>query len=118
MKEPIFKSSLSDEEIRKNFENTNLFDGIMQGLEEALAYEKGDAKAASIARKRLLPQIDIAAERRALNMTQKSFAVMLGVSCRTVEAWEAGKSNPSPTARNLLYLISQDHSLVSKLQRG
>ena len=117
MKEPIFRTSLTDEEIKRNFEDTNLFDGIMQGLEEALAFEKGDAKAASLIRKRRLPQIDVAAERRALNMTQKSFATMLGVSCRTVEAWETGKSNPSPTARNLLYLISQDHSLVSKLQR-
>ena len=52
---------------------------------------------------------------RALNLTQKSFASILGVSSRTVEAWEAGKSNPSPTARNLIYLISQDHSLIQKL---
>ena len=40
MKEPIFNTSLTDEEIKRNFENTNLFDGIMQGLEEALAFEK------------------------------------------------------------------------------
>lgn len=50
-------------------------------------------------------------------MTQKAFAGILGVSVRTVESWETGKSTPSPTARNLIYLISQDHSLVDKLQK-
>ena len=42
--------------------------------------------------------------------------VVLGVSPRTVEAWESGKSTPSPTAKKLMYLISLDHSLVQKLQ--
>lgn len=116
MSERILTSSLSAEEIEQNFKNTDFFSGIMAGLEEALAYEKGEAKAATIVRKRNLPAIDIAAERKAMNMTQKSFAKILGVSPRTVESWEAGRSNPSPTARNLLYLLSLDHSLVQKLQ--
>ena len=53
--------------------------------------------------------------RTSLSMTQKSFANILGVSCRTVEAWECGKSTPTPTAKKLIYLIQQDHSLVDKL---
>ncbi len=48
-------------------------------------------------------------------MTQKMFASVLGVSCRTVEAWECGKSNPTPTAKKLIYLISENHSLTEKL---
>lgn len=31
-------------------------------------------------------------------------------------AWEAGRSNPSPTARNLIYLIEKDNSLIEKLR--
>lgn len=111
-----FKSTLSNEEIEQNFCNIDIFSGIMSGLEEALAYEKGSASSETIARKRCLPDVDIAEERKKLDMTQKAFASLLGVSRRTVEAWETGKSNPSPTARNLIYLISQDHSLVQKLQ--
>lgn len=110
------KSTLSNEEIEQNFKNIDFFSGIMSGLEEALAYEKGSAKAETIARKRSLPDVDVAEERKKLDMTQKAFAKLLGVSKRTVEAWETGKSNPSPTARNLIYLISQDHSLVQKLR--
>ena len=49
-------------------------------------------------------------------MSQKDFASILGVSTRTVESWEIGRSNPSPTAKNLIYLISQDYKLVAKLQ--
>lgn len=109
-------STLSNEEIEQNFSNIDFFSGIMSGLEEALAYEKGSAKAETIVRKLTLPDIDVAEERKKLDMTQKAFASILGVSKRTVEAWETGKSNPSPTARILIYLISQDHSLVQKLQ--
>lgn len=39
MADLIFKTSLTDEEIDKNFENINFFDGIMEGLNEALEYE-------------------------------------------------------------------------------
>lgn len=36
-------STLSNEEIEQNFSNIDFFSGIMSGLEEALAYEKGSA---------------------------------------------------------------------------
>ena len=54
MEDVKFTSTLSEEEIAKNFENTDFFSGIMAGLEEALAFEKGT----TIARKRSLPDID------------------------------------------------------------
>ncbi|MBO4694419.1 MAG: helix-turn-helix domain-containing protein [Clostridia bacterium] len=116
MEEIKMQSSLSQEEIEKNFENVDVFSGIMAGLGEALAYEKGSAKAATIARKRSLPDVQVAEIRKSLNMSQKSFAAILGVSTRTVEAWEAGRVTPSPTAKKLMFLISEDHSIVSKLK--
>lgn len=116
MAEHILKSTLSDEEIKANFKDTDYFSGILTGLEEALAYEKGSAKAATIVRKRSLPDVNVADARKSLRLTQKSFANVLGVSPRTVESWESGRSTPSPTARKLLYLLSTDHSLLQKLQ--
>ena len=115
MSEKNFKSSLPMEEIENNFKDTNFFDGVMEGLEEALAYEKGTAKTETIARKRSLPDVNVSQIRNALSMTQKAFANVLGVSCRTVEAWESGRNNPTPTAKKLMFLISQDHSLIQKL---
>ncbi len=115
MSEIRFKSSLSVEEIDQNFKNTDFFSGLMEGLNEALAYEKGKASAETFARKQSLPDVNVLDVRTALSMTQKTFAKVLGVSCRTVEAWECGKSTPTPTAKKLIYLIQQDHSLVEKL---
>ena len=42
MSEIHFESSLTIEEIDSNFEDVDLFSGIMEGLNEALAYEKGE----------------------------------------------------------------------------
>ena len=110
-----FTTTLSDEEIAKNFENVDFFSGIMAGLEEALAYEKGDAKAATLARKSSLPDVNPARLRKSLNMTQRQFARVIGVSPRTVESWEIGRSTPSPTAKNLLFLIYKNPALVAEL---
>ena len=118
MSDHVFKSKYSLEEMEKNFEDVDFFNGIKEGLEEALAYEKGKASAETIARKRSLPDVDVKAERESLDMTQKAFANVLGVSRRTVEAWETGRSTPSPTAKNLIYLISQKPDLVLMLQEA
>lgn len=115
MSEIRFESSLTTEQIEENFKDIDFFSGIMEGLNEALAYEKGKANAETFTRKQSLPNVNIIETRKSLGMTQKTFAKMLGVSCRTVEAWEGGKSTPTPTAKNLIYLISEDHSLVNKL---
>jgi len=105
------------------FENIDFFDGLKQGLEEALAYAKGDA---SKARVRVLSKVDpiyvspynpaeVTRLRKNLNLSQRGLATAIGVSPRTVEAWEAGKSMPSGVATRMLYLIEADHSLVDKL---
>lgn len=43
MPDPVFKSSLAPEEIEANFKNTDFFAGIMDGLQDALAYARGKA---------------------------------------------------------------------------
>lgn len=101
----------------------NVYEGIMQGLSEAIAYKNGDV---SKARVRVLSTVDsvnvsvfkpdeIATLRRNLNISQRGLATAIGVSPRTVEAWEAGKSTPSGVAMRMLYLINADNSLVDKL---
>lgn len=110
-----FESSLTTEEIEANFNDADFFSGIMDGLQEALAYERGKAAADTFARKRSLPSINVAEIRASLNMTQREFAEVLGVSCRTVEAWESGKSTPTLTAKKLMFFIQEDHSIVLKL---
>ena len=115
MAELTFKSSLSIDEVEDNFKDMDFFSEIMDSLTEALAASKGQAAADTFTRKRCLPVVDICGTRKSLNMTQKGFADMLGVSRRTVEAWESGRTSPTPTAKKLIYLISEDKNLAQKL---
>lgn len=112
----IFNSKLTQEEIDNNFKDFDFFGALADSLQEALDFEKGKSSAQTIARKKSLPNVNVCALRKELSMTQKSFASLLGVSPRTVEAWECGKSTPTPTAKKLMHLISDDHSLISRLQ--
>ncbi len=115
MPSKTFESTLSIKEIEENFKNTDLFSEMVEGLQEAVEYAKGASSKETLVRKRSLPTVNVSKIRRSLDMTQKTFAALLGVSSRTVEAWESGKSNPTPTAKKLMHLIEEDRSLVLKL---
>ena len=56
MSEPIFNSDLTMEQIEKNFEGMDFFAGLMEGLQEAYACEKGNAAPGTISHKRSLPR--------------------------------------------------------------
>lgn len=116
MDELVIGTSLSMEEIEDNFKDFDLFSALEQSLGEALAYQRGEEVPGLAVHERTVPDVDAAEVRKSLSLTQRAFAAVLGVSCRTVEAWESGRSNPAPTARKLMYLIREDPSLVSKLQ--
>ena len=115
MCEPIFKSKLSMDQVENNFKDFDFYSAFVEGLEEALAYKHGRASAETIVRKSSLPNISVPDLRKELSLTQKGFANILGVSPRTVEAWEIGKATPTPTAKKLMFLISEDPSLINKL---
>ena len=78
MSDHVFESKYSMEEIEKNFKDVDFFNGIKDGLEEALAYEKGKASAETIARKRSLPDVNVKAERESLDMTQRLLQMCSG----------------------------------------
>ena len=101
----------------------SVYDGIMQGLQEAIEFKKGNTTEARV---RVYSKVspvnvagykpsDVANIRKNLNLSQKGLATAIGVSPRTVESWEAGKSAPSGVAVRILHLIDTDHSLVEKL---
>lgn len=100
-------------------EEFNVYEGIMEGLKEAVAYKQGDRSRCRVSvRKIPVPEYkaeDVARARKSLNLSQRALASVLGVSTRTVEAWEAGKNVPSGAARHLLFLLDSDHSLVQRL---
>ena len=100
-------------------EEFNVYEGIMDGLREAVAYKQGDRSRCKVSVRSIpVPEYkaeDVARTRQELNLSQRALANVLGVSTRTVEAWEAGRNVPSGAARHLLYLLDGDHSLVQRL---
>ena len=95
-----------------------IYEGIMAGLNEAIAYEQGKGVAKKVCcTVNPVPKItpdEIKELRNALNMTQSTFAAVLGVSCKTIEAWETGTNSPLGTARRLLSMLQVDKSIPMK----
>ena len=52
--------------------------------------------------------------RNETGMAQKTFASYLGVSCKTVEAWESGINHPSGAASRLLHMMEMDRNLTKE----
>ncbi|MCL2638526.1 MAG: transcriptional regulator [Oscillospiraceae bacterium] len=97
----------------------NYFDRLKESLEQAVDYKKGDKSKARVSIYEIpVPKYkaaDVARVRSSLRLSQKGLALALGVSPRTVEAWECGRNEPCGTARNLLYLIENNTALVDQL---
>lgn len=97
----------------------SFFEERKSGAEEAVAFKSGEhSHCRAIVKEIPVPEYgatDVARARAALNLSQRGLASALGVSTRTVEAWEAGKNIPSGAAQRLLYLLESDSSLVTRL---
>lgn len=90
----------------------SVFEKIKAGLEEAIAYEQGrvDAKTTKLS---VAPIANYDAEeiksiRKSTGLTQVVFAQYMGVSVKTVEAWESGRNHPEGAACRLLALTQSD----------
>ena len=57
---------------------------------------------------------EIKAIRNSLGMTQTVFALFMGVSNKTVEAWEAGRNMPDGPARRLLSMVQADPEIPTR----
>lgn len=96
----------------------NVFEDIKTGLNQAIDYESGKISARTTVLKiapieSFTPQ-EIKTIRQSTGLTQKKFALYLGVSVKTVEAWEAGRNRPEGAACRLLTLTKQDPSFPQK----
>lgn len=91
---------------------SSLFDDLKQGLEEAVAYEKGNGKA-RVKTYMIMPikrysNKEIRDIRMRAGMTQSVFASYMGVSKKTIEAWECGRTHPTGPAFRLLDILAND----------
>lgn len=101
------------------FENFDLGQTLIQSLQDAVAFAKGD-KTKGRVRVYEIPTPEYKAKdvkriREDLHMSQAGLALALGVSKRTVEAWETGKNTPSNASSKLLYLVENDKGIIDRL---
>lgn len=78
-----------------------MFDELMASVLEMDDIAKGEKKAS---RRFDFPDPQVRAIREQLGVSQDKFALLLGVSKRTVENWEQGRRHPTGAARSLLRL--------------
>ena len=92
-----------------------LFDDLKEGLERATSYEKGVGKAKTKTYM-ILPVKEYSGKeirdiRTKAGMTQSVFASYMGVSIKTVEAWEGGRTHPTGPVFRLLDILSKSEEM-------
>ena len=106
-----------------------MFDLLKEGLEEAIAYEKGLSKNVRVKKKRIgvdeVPEqpreyqaSDIKNLRKKLNCSQGLLAAYLNVSLNTIQAWEQGLRKPNHAALRLLEIMDKGPKFLAFLIEG
>ncbi|MCE7798261.1 transcriptional regulator [Sphingobium sufflavum] len=91
----------------------NAFDKIAAGLEDALAFVKGDESRGVVHQ-----AVDIKALRKVTGKTQDQFAAVYHLPVGTVRDWEQGRRVPDAPARALLSMIAKEPETVARLLAG
>lgn len=91
-------------------------DGILRGLEQALAFVEGTAKKGTYV-VHIPPEIDVRAIRVRLGLTQQQFAARFGFNITTLRHWEQGRRVPEGPTRAYLLVIDREPEAVEKALR-
>lgn len=96
---------------------SEFFESIKKGLNEAIDYE--DGKPISVRRNKITVESihkydpsDIKSVRRSFRLSQLNFSRLLGVSPKTVEAWESGRNVPQGPALRMIDLMKKEPSVM------
>jgi putative transcriptional regulator len=94
------------------------YENTMQGLNETACSEQ----AKTVRRKtgpavKPVMEFDTEAIRRKTGLSQVMFALSLGVSPKTVEAWECGRNRPEGASRRLLEIVQANPDFLRRFYR-
>lgn len=95
---------------------------LEESVNQLNQFAKGNSEHVEVITYKLrdLPEIDLTSVkelRKALGATQKNFGDVLGVSTRTVEAWEIGRSSPNGSAARLMQLMLDNPSIKQSFKQ-
>ena len=95
---------------------SGFYEDLMEGLNEAVAIERGELKGRKTVYKidpvKKYNNTEIKRIRNTAGMTQNVFADYIGVSPKTVEAWDKGTNHPTGSACRLLSILENGETNV------
>lgn len=90
---------------------SEVFESMKKGLEEAIAFSKGDCTEAIVHK---VTALDVKNIRAKIGMSQRQFANTFGFSVSAVRHWERGDRTPRGPSLVLLRLIEKAPELIQK----
>lgn len=88
---------------------TTLFEDIKEGLEEAIAYRRGEDTGAYV----IMPDtVNVRDIRSKLGMTQVAFSQAFDIPLTTLRKWEQGIRKPERLARAFLKVLDKSPQTV------
>ncbi|MBP3890589.1 MAG: helix-turn-helix domain-containing protein [Solobacterium sp.] len=100
--------------------SNSYFESLKQGLLEAVDDAKNEENQLKRRKRTIITPVkrytssEVKRIRNDIQMTQNEFASYLGVSLKTVEAWESGKNTPSGCASRLLSMFEMNKNLAKE----
>lgn len=99
----------------------SVHEDTLQGLNDALAYVKGDKKKGrsrtrelNVTPLRAYTKEEIKEIRTKSHLTQTVFAAALGVSPKTVEAWESGRTQPGGSTIRIFQMMEKKPEILEE----
>lgn len=90
------------------------FDKIAKGLNEALAFARGELEPVRLY---VPPELNVKSIRNKLDLSQDDFAALFGFTVNQIKDWEQGRSRPIGGVRAYLMMIDCDpRGVISLLQ--
>ena len=88
---------------------TKEFEKLVASIKEAGEIKSGKRRPSRVFE---ITPPDIKKVRKKLNVSQNEFAIMIGVSVRTLQNWEQGRKTPEGPAKALLQVASRNPKAV------
>ena len=88
-----------------------MFDELLASVQEADDIIKGKKEAARITE---FPEPEVKAIREKVGLSQDNFAMLIGISKRTLENWEQGRRHPTGPAKALLRIFEVNPEFAVK----
>ena len=93
--------------------HTEFGKALVQGLQEVLAYRRGETELETVDYD-VMPPARVKAIRKRVAKSARDFERRYHIPARTVEGWEQGRRKPDMTARILLQVIEREPDAVER----